>query len=60
MELADFVLLADSPKLGVTRTLSDLTALGVQVKIITGDHQLVAQHVARAVGLDASAILTGA
>ena len=40
--------------------LADLAQMGVQVKIITGDNQLVAQHAAQSVGLPVSGVVTGA
>jgi Mg2+-importing ATPase len=49
----------DRPKEGVTEAIAGLAALGVAVKVITGDSLLVAQHVARSVGLDAERVLTG-
>jgi Mg2+-importing ATPase len=60
LELVGFVLLADPPKAGAARALADLRALGVRVKIISGDNRLVARHVARAVALDGDDVMTGA
>ncbi|MGZ8788370.1 MAG: magnesium-translocating P-type ATPase [Thermoanaerobaculia bacterium] len=59
LTLAGFVTFLDEPKPGVAKALADLAALGVAVKIITGDTKLVAQHIARRVGLDAERVLTG-
>ena len=50
LTLEGFVVFADPPKATAARALVDLAALGVGVKMITGDHHLVARHVARAVG----------
>jgi Mg2+-importing ATPase len=55
-----FLIFFDPPKPSVEQTLRDLTRLGVQVKIITGDNRLVATHVAETVGLPVSGLLTGA
>ena len=55
-----FLIFFDPPKASVAQTLRDLTRLGVQVKIITGDNRLVATHVAETVGLPVSGLLTGA
>jgi Mg2+-importing ATPase len=41
----------DPPKPGADRAIAGLRARGVQVKVVTGDHALVARHVARALGL---------
>ena len=59
LTLAGFVTLADRPKPDAAATLAALRALGVTVKMITGDSRHVARHVATAVGLDASRLLTG-
>jgi Mg2+-importing ATPase len=58
--LLGILALADPPKAGVTAALGDLRELGVALKVVTGDNALVAANVARAVGLRADAILTGA
>ena len=60
LTLQGFVAFADPPKATAARALADVAALGVGVKMITGDHHLVARHVARAVGLDGASLMTGA
>ena len=59
MHLAGFLLFLDPPKVGAVRAIAELAALGIGIKVITGDNRYVAAHVARAIGLDAGAILTG-
>ena len=59
LTFAGFLTFLDRPKAGAARTLSDLAALGVTVKLITGDSRLVAQHVAGLVGLRPERVLTG-
>lgn len=54
-----FLLFFDPPKSDVAKTIVDLSARGVQLKIITGDNQLVARHVAEAVQLPMGGLLTG-
>ncbi len=54
-----FLTFLDRPKPGVAQTILDLAKLGVSVKLITGDAKLVAQHVARTVGLREGRVLTG-
>src|SRR6185312_1325854 len=49
----------DPPKAGAREALAGLAALGVEVKVLTGDSEGVARHVARALALDASGVLTG-
>jgi Mg2+-importing ATPase len=55
-----FVTFVDRPKQGVRETLAALRQLGVAVKLITGDHVLVARSVAEQVGMSAARSLTGA
>ncbi len=54
-----FVTFLDRPRDGVPEALAGLAALGVSVKLITGDSGLVALHVARLVGMCADRVLTG-
>jgi len=49
----------DPPKEGVGETIKQLKQLGVSLKIITGDNQLVAAHVSQQVGIADVRILTG-
>ena len=57
---AGFLLFFDPPKQGVKEIIQTLAHLGVQLKVITGDNRLVAAHIAEAVGLDSSMVITGA
>ena len=59
MTFAGFLLFFDPPKREIARTLRDLAALGIRIKVITGDNRHVAAHVAAAIGLDPRAMLTG-
>ncbi|NLD43807.1 MAG: magnesium-translocating P-type ATPase [Chloroflexi bacterium] len=54
-----FLLFFDPPKPDVQRTIADLAARGVQLKVITGDSAAVARHVAEAVQLPVTGVLTG-
>jgi P-type Mg2+ transporter len=60
LTFAGFVTFLDRPKEGTRAALAALAALGVSVKVITGDSELVARHVAGLVGLPAERVLTGA
>jgi P-type Mg2+ transporter len=60
LRFAGFVTFLDRPKADVADALTGLAALGVSVKLITGDNRFVAQHVAAAVGLPSQRMLTGA
>jgi len=54
-----FLCFADPPKPDAGAAIHALAARGVRVKMITGDNRHVAAHVAREVGLDPRALLTG-
>ena len=59
LAFAGFLTFFDRPKEGAGKTIRDLAALGVDIKLITGDTHLVAQHVASLVGMRHEALLTG-
>jgi Mg2+-importing ATPase len=54
-----FLLFLDPPKPDVEKAIVDLAQRGVQLKIITGDNEKVARHVAEAVRLPIASMLTG-
>ena len=55
-----FLAFEDPPKKGAGKTLASLNALGVAVKIVTGDSEEVTRHVCAALGLTVAGCLTGA
>ena len=59
MTFMGFLTFLDRPKEGVAEAIAELAALGVSVKLITGDSRLVAQHLASLVGMGADRVLTG-
>jgi Mg2+-importing ATPase len=59
MTFAGFVTFLDRPKPGISEAIADLSRLGVSVKLITGDNELVSRHVATLVGLRTRQVLTG-
>jgi len=59
LQLAGFVSFLDAPKADAAGALDQLKALGVEVKIVTGDNPLVAQTVCRSLGLDPGDTMTG-
>jgi Mg2+-importing ATPase len=59
LTFAGFLLFFDPPKADVQQVIIDLAKRGVQLKIITGDNQKVARHVAEAVNLPLKGVLTG-
>ncbi|MBA3874504.1 MAG: magnesium-translocating P-type ATPase, partial [Anaerolineae bacterium] len=60
MAFTGFLLFFDPPKAGVKDTITALTSLGIQLKIITGDNKLVAQYTAEMVGMPVTGVVTGA
>lgn len=54
-----FIALFDPPKKDVQQTILNLHQLGVQLKLITGDNALVADNLARQIGMANPVILTG-
>jgi len=57
--LLGFLTFADPPKPDVAQVLQALKADGVQVKILTGDNELVTRHVCDQVGLDGGRVVLG-
>jgi Mg2+-importing ATPase len=53
------ILFSDPPKPGVGDTIAALARQGVGLRVVTGDNDLVARHVAEQVGLPVEAVLTG-
>ncbi|MFN7176375.1 MAG: HAD-IC family P-type ATPase [Thermaurantiacus sp.] len=59
MTFCGFLLFRDPPKADAAETIATLRGLGIRIKVISGDNRHVTAHVARAVGLDADAMLNG-
>lgn len=61
MELvfAGFAVFEDPPKQGAGAAMRGLAEVGVSVVIVTGDSELVAQHVCKQVGVPIHGVLTG-
>jgi Mg2+-importing ATPase len=59
MTFLGFLVLFDPPKSDIVRTIKSLKALGVSLRIITGDNRLVAASVSRQLELSNARILTG-
>ena len=49
----------DPPKADIGATIAELQALGVTLKVVTGDSDVVARAVAKQVGLNVTGVLTG-
>ncbi len=59
LTLEGFLLFRDPPKPTAARAIRDLEALGIRVKVITGDNRHVAAHVARELGVASPQLLAG-
>jgi P-type Mg2+ transporter len=59
MTFVGFLLFFDPPREGVQKTIAALKKLGVDLKIITGDNHLVAQHIGQLVGLEDFKVMSG-
>jgi Mg2+-importing ATPase len=57
--LLGFLTFADPPKEDVVAVLQALRSDGIQVKILTGDNELVTSHVCTQVGLDSTRMVLG-
>jgi Mg2+-importing ATPase len=55
-----FALFLDPPKDSAGPALKELAALGVAVKVVTGDNEHITAHVCEAIGLEQGEMLTGA
>jgi len=59
LEFQGLIAFIDPPKKGVKEVLDELESLGINIKIITGDHMLVAEKIATEVGLPIFNIING-
>jgi Mg2+-importing ATPase len=59
MTFLGFLTLFDPPKANIIDTIASLKKLGVSLKIITGDNQLVAATLSKKMGLSDTNIITG-
>ena len=59
MTFTGLLLFSDPSKADVRKTIAELRALGIGVKIISGDNRYVTAHLASSVGLPAARVLTG-
>ncbi len=60
LTLDGFLVFADNPKAAARDSLAQLAALGIEVKVATGDNPLVAEIVCTELGLVSKGTLTGA
>jgi len=57
--LAGYVAFADPPNPDAAASIAAMNRDGIQMKILTGDNELVARHVCEQVGLDGSSLVLG-
>lgn len=57
LELLGFVAFLDPPKKGLKEVLEELQNVGVEIKVITGDNELVANKICREVGLEVKGVI---
>ncbi len=57
--LKGYVAFLDPPKPTAKAAIQALKKLGIDVKVLTGDNELVAEKICREVGLDVSGLITG-
>jgi Mg2+-importing ATPase len=60
LTLLGFLVFADEPKVAARDSLAQLAALGIEVKVATGDNALVAEKVCTDLGLASKGTITGA
>jgi Mg2+-importing ATPase len=59
MTLVGFLLFFDPPKSDVQEAILSLESAGIELKIITGDNKQVSLHIAQAIGMKVSGVITG-
>jgi len=59
LHLAGFLAFSDTPKPKITNTLNVLEKLGVTIKVVTGDNELVTKHICSMVDIPSTYYLLG-
>jgi Mg2+-importing ATPase len=59
LTFAGFTLFVDPPKSDAASAIQALGAIGVDVKILTGDNERVARHICNEIGMEVTGALTG-
>ncbi|MCX6779423.1 MAG: HAD-IC family P-type ATPase, partial [Candidatus Magasanikbacteria bacterium] len=59
LTLLGFMAFLDPAKEGVLETIADLKELGVEVKILTGDSEVLTRKICQDIGLEITGIITG-
>ena len=59
LELRGFLVFADPPKQDAAESVARLRRLGIELKVLTGDHELTAAHVCSELGLPVEGVVRG-
>ena len=59
LTFAGFVTFVDPPKTDAAAAVQKLAAVGIEVKILTGDNELITRHICSEIGLPVGGVLTG-
>ena len=59
LTFAGFITFVDPPKADAAAAIKALAAIGVEVKILTGDNERVTRHLCNAIGVPVNGVLTG-
>jgi magnesium-translocating P-type ATPase len=59
LEFRGFIAFLDPPKAGVKKVLQDLEKIGITIKIITGDNELVTEKICQEINLPIKGVLLG-
>jgi Mg2+-importing ATPase len=59
LELLGYITFLDTPKHSSSRAIAHLNELGIQVKVVTGDNELVTAKVCEEIGFPVTGLLTG-
>jgi len=59
LTIAGFIGFLDPPKTTASSSISEMKKLGVDIKVLTGDNEMVTQKVCKDVGIDVEGILMG-
>ncbi len=60
LELRGFLVFADPPKADAAESVARLQRLGIELKVLTGDHERTAGHVCGELGLPVKGVVSGA
>ena len=58
--IAGFIGFLDPPKITANASIQEMKRLGVNIKVLTGDNEIVTNKVCREVGIDVTGVLLGA